>query len=161
MFLIDYIIIIISITYAILGFIKGFSKQLISFLVWITFLFVLFNNMSEITNIVSSYISVDKDYIKIISLIVLLTSTILIIFLLNFTLSKIIAVTLFENSNKILGLLASLIKVQIYIFIFILLIQNTAFHSTLLNESVFVPYYLNLVEYISIYDDSLFNSFQI
>ena len=77
------------------------------------------------------------------------------------TLSKIIALTIFENSDRLLGLLASFLKAQIYISLFILLILDTSFYEEILNDSYFVPYYLVLVEYISNYDDSLFNSFKI
>lgn len=161
MILIDYIFIFVSLFYSLLGLIRGFSKQLISFILWIILFFIIFNHLDIFVSIISSYAVLDAKYIRIITIILLIFSTILIIYFLNVTLSKIIALTVFENSNRILGLLASFLKAQIYIFLFILLILDTSFHTEVLKGSFFVPYYLVLVEYISNYDDSLFNSFKI
>ncbi len=161
MFLIDYIFVFITLFYSILGLMRGFSKQLISFILWIVLLFSIFNHLDSFTVIVSSFITLDASYIRAVTIVFMIISTILLIYFLNLTLSKVIALTIFENSNRILGLLASFIKAQIYIFIFILVILDTSFHSEILNDSLFVPYYLNIVEYISNYDDSLFNSFKI
>ncbi len=161
MVLIDYIFIFVTLFYSILGLLRGFSKQLISLILWLVLLFTIFNHLSIFIPIVSSYIPLDSNYIRIITIILLVLLTIFLIFVLNMTLSKIIALTIFENSNRILGLLASFIKAQIYIFVFILLSLDTSFHTELLNGSFFVPYYLVLVEYISNYDDSLFNTFKI
>ncbi len=161
MFLIDYIFIFITILYSILGLMRGFSKQLISFILWIVLLYSIFNHLDSFIVIVSSFVTLDASYIRAATIVLMIISTILLIYFLNLTLSKVIALIIFENSNRILGLLASFIKAQIYIFIFILVILDTSFHSEILNGSFFAPYYLLLVEYISNYDDSLFNSFKI
>ena len=161
MILIDYIFIFVTLFYSLLGLIHGFSKQLISFILWIILFFIIFNHLDIFVGIISSYVVLEAKYIRVITIILLIFSTILIIYFLNITLSKVIALTVFENSNRILGLLASFLKAQIYIFLFILLILDTSFHTEVLNGSFFVPYYLVLVEYISNYDDSLFNSFKI
>ena len=161
MFLIDYIFIFISFFYSILGLMRGFSKQLISFILWVILLFLIFNHLDTFTVLVSQFVTLDSSYIRVITIVFMIISTILLIYFLNITLSKVIELTIFENSNRVLGLLASFIKAQIYIFIFILVILDTSFHSEILNGSFFVPYYLILVEYISNYDDSLFNSFKI
>ena len=79
--------------------------------------------------------------------------------MLNLTLAKLLATTIFEHTNRIFGLVISLMKSQIYIFVFILVILDTSFHSKIIENSVLIPYYLPLIEYISNYDDSLFNSF--
>ncbi len=161
MVLIDYIFVFVTLFYSFLGLIRGFSKQLISFILWILLLFTIFNHLDKFIPLVSSYISLDSNYIRIITIILLILFTIFVIYFLNITLSKIIALTLFENTNRILGLFASFIKSQIYIFVFILLILDTSFHAEVLKGSLLVPYYLVLVEYISNYDDSLFNTFKI
>ncbi len=161
MVLIDYIFIFITIFYSTLGLIRGFSKQLISSILWISLLFIIFYHLDIFINIVASYISLESKYIRIITIISLILSTIIIIYILNITLSKVVALTFFEKSNRIFGLLASFIKAQIYIFIFILLILDTSFHTDVLKDSFLAPYYLILVEYISNYDDSLFNTFKI
>jgi hypothetical protein len=72
-----------------------------------------------------------------------------------------IAATLFQNSNKVAGFLMSLLKSQIYIFVFIIVLLDTSLHESIFDDSYFVPYYVKLVEYISNYEDSLFNSLQI
>ena len=77
------------------------------------------------------------------------------------TISKLIAATLFQNCNKVAGLFMSLIKSQVYIFVFILILLDTSFHESIFDDSYFVPYHVKLVEYISNYEDSLFNSLQI
>ena len=140
---------------------RGFSKQLISFTVWIVFLFVLFNYLSELTDIISSYTALSSQYNRIISIIALSLFSLVSIFILNLTLAKIIAFAVFENSNRILGLLMSFVKAQIYILIFILIIVDTSFANDILDESYITPYYLYFIEYISNYDDSLFNTFKI
>ncbi len=161
MVLLDYIIIIISLIYSAIGLIRGFSKQLISLILWITLFYIIFNHLDIFISIISSHIALDSNYIRIVTIVFLILSTIFIIFFLNITLSKILALTIFENSNRVLGMIASFVKSQIYIFIFILVVLDTSFHAKVLNDSFFVPYYLILVEYISNYDDSLFNSFKI
>jgi len=161
MILIDYIFIFVTLFYSLLGLIRGFSKQLISLVLWIVLFFIIFNHLDIFISMISSYIDLDSNHTRIITIILLIFSTIFLIYLLNMTLSKIIALTIFENSDRLLGLLASFLKAQIYISLFILLILDTSFYEEILNDSYFVPYYLVLVEYISNYDDSLFNSFKI
>ncbi len=161
MILIDYIFIFLTLFYSLLGLIRGFSKQLISLILWVVLFFIIFNHLDIFVSMISSYIDLDSNYIRFITIILLIFSTIFLIYLLNTTLSKIIALTIFENSDRVLGLLASFLKAQIYIFLFILLILDTSFHAEILNDSFLAPYYLVLVEYISNYDDSLFNSFKI
>ena len=161
MAIVDYIFILITIIYSIIGLIRGFSKQLISFTVWIIFLFIVFNYLSEFTDIISSYTALSLQYNRIIGITILTLLSLLSIFILNLTLAKIIASVVFENSNRILGLLMSFVKSQIYILVFILIIVNTSFANDILDESYITPYYLYFIEYISNYDDSLFNTFKI
>ena len=159
--IVDYIFILITIIYSIIGLSRGFSKQLISFTVWVFFLIVIFNYLSELTNIISSYTTLSLQYNRIIVITTLVVLSILTIFILNLTLAKIIASVVFENSNRILGLLMSFLKAQIYILVFILIIVDTSFANNILDKSYLTPYYLYFIEYISNYDDSLFNTFQI
>ena len=161
MTIVDYIFILITIIYSIIGLVRGFSKQLISFSVWIIFLFIIFNYLLEITDIVSSFTNLDSTYNRVISIAALALLSVLLIFILNVTLAKIIAVAVFENSNRLLGLFMSLVKAQIYILVFILIILDTSIASDILDKSYLAPYYLYFIEYISNYDDSLFNSFKI
>ena len=161
MVIIDYIFILISITYSIIGLVRGFSKQLISFVVWILFLFVIFNYLSEITDLISTYTTLSLQYNRIIGITTFALLSLLTIFILNLTLAKIIASVVFENSNRILGLLMSFVKAQIYILVFILIIADTSFADDILDRSYLTPYYLYFIEYISNYDDSLFNTFKI
>lgn len=161
MAIVDYIFILITIIYSIIGLIRGFSKQLISFTVWIIFLFIVFNYLSELTDIISSYTALSLQYNRIIGITTLALLSLFSIFILNLTLAKIIASAVFENSNRILGLLMSFVKAQIYILVFILIIVDTSFANDILDESYITPYYLYFIEYISNYDDSLFNTFKI
>ena len=161
MAIVDYIFILITIIYSIIGLMRGFSKQLISFTVWIIFLFIVFNYLSEFTDIISSYTALSLQYNRIIGITTLTLLILFSIFILNLTLAKIIASAVFENSNRILGLLMSFVKAQIYILVFILIIVDTSFADDILDESYITPYYLYFIEYISNYDDSLFNTFKI
>ena len=161
MAIVDYIFILITIIYSIIGLIRGFSKQLISFTVWIIFLFIVFNYLSEFTDIISSYTALSLQYNRIIGITALTLLSLFSIFILNLTLAKIIASAVFENSNRILGLFMSFVKAQIYILVFILIIADTSFADDILDRSYLTPYYLYFIEYISNYDDSLFNTFKI
>ena len=161
MAIVDYIFILITIIYSIIGLMRGFSKQLISFTVWIIFLFIVFNYLSELTDIISSYTALSLQYNRIIGVTTLVLFSLFSIFILNLTLAKIIASTVFENSNRIFGLLMSFVKAQIYILVFILIIVDTSFANDILDGSYITPYYLYFIEYISNYDDSLFNTFEI
>ena len=161
MTIVDYIFILITIIYSIIGLVRGFSKQLISFSVWIIFLFIIFNYLFEITDIVASFTNLDSTYNRVISIAALALISVFIIFILNITLARIIAVVVFENSNRLLGLLMSFVKAQIYILVFILIILDTSIASDILDKSYLASYYLYFIEYISNYDDSLFNSFKI
>ena len=158
MVLIDYIFIFITVTISLIGMLRGFVSQLFSLLSWSTFIYILFYHLEYFTNIISSQISLDDNYTRIITICLLTISTVAFIFFLNLTISKLVAATLFQNSNKIAGFLMSLIKSQIYIFVFVLVLLDTSFHQSIFDDSYFVPYYVKLVEYISNYEDSLFNS---
>ena len=114
MAIVDYIFILITIIYSIIGLIRGFSKQLISFTVWIIFLFIVFNYLSELTNMISTYTNLSLQYNRIIGITTLALFSLLTIFILNLTLAKIIASVVFENTNSILGLFMSFVKAQIY-----------------------------------------------
>ena len=158
MVLIDYIFIFITVTISLIGMLRGFVSQLFSLLSWSAFIYLLFYHLEYFTNIISSQISLDDNYTRIITICLLTISTLAFIFFLNLTISKLVAATLFQNSNKIAGFLMSLIKSQIYIFVFVLVLLDTSFHQSIFDDSYFVPYYVKLVEYISNYEDSLFNS---
>ncbi len=161
MVVIDYIFLLVTILYSVLGYIKGFSKQLISFSIWILFLYIIFNYLPNLKYIVSSYVRLDDIYIKAFSIILLVVASITLIFILNLTLAKLIASTLFENSNRIIGFILSFMKSQIFILIFILLIYDTSIANHIFHNSILMPYYLQFFEYISNFDDSLFNTFEI
>jgi len=161
MVVIDYIFLLVTILYSVLGYIKGFSKQLISFSIWILFLYIIFNYLPNLKYIVSSYVRLDDIYIKAFSIILLVITSITLIFILNLTLAKVIASTLFENSNQIIGCIMSFVKSQIFILIFILLIYDSSIANHIFNNSILMPYYLQFFEYISNFDDSLFNTFEI
>lgn len=158
MVLIDYIFIFITVTISLIGMLRGFVSQLFSLLSWSAFIYLLFYHLEYFTNIISSQISLDDNYTRIITICLLTISTLAFIFFLNLTISKLVAATLFQNSNKIAGFLMSLIKSQIYIFVFVIVLLDTSFHQSIFDDSYFVPYYAKLVEYISNYEDSLFNS---
>ena len=161
MVIVDYIFILITIIYSIIGLVRGFSKQLVSFTVWVIFLFIIFNYLSELTNMISTYTNLSLQYNRIIGITTLALFSLLTIFILNLTLAKIIASVVFENTNSILGLFMSFVKAQIYILVFILIIVDTSLANDILDESYLTPYYLYFIEYISNYDDSLFNTFKI
>ena len=161
MVVIDYIFIFFTVTISLMGMLRGFVSQLFSLISWSIFVYILFYHFEYFTDIVSSQISLDHNYIRIITLSLLTIFTITFIFILNLTISKLIAATLFQNCNKVAGLLMSFFKSQIYIFVFILVLLDTSFHESIFKDSYFVPYYVKLAEYISNYEDSLFNSLQI
>ena len=161
MVLVDYIFIFITLTISLMGMLRGFVSQLFSLLSWSLFVYILFYHLEYFTDIVSSQISLDYNYIRIITVSLLTIFTVAFIFILNLTISKLIAATFFQNSNKIAGFLMSLIKSQIYIFVFVLVLFDTSFHKSIFEDSLLVPYYAEFIEYISNYEDSLFNSLQI
>ena len=144
-----------------MGMLRGFVSQLFSLLSWSLFVYILFYHLEYFTDIVSLQISLDYNYIRIITVSLLTIFTVAFIFILNLTISKLIAATFFQNSNKIAGFLMSLIKSQIYIFVFVLVLFDTSFHESIFEDSLLVPYYAEFIEYISNYEDSLFNSLQI
>lgn len=161
MILIDYIFILVSLTISFMGMLRGFVSQLFSFLLWTMFVYILFYRLDFFMSIVDDHISLERDYIRILTISILVLLTVFIIFILNLTISKFLASALFQNSNKAIGFLLALIKSQIYILIFILLLIDTSFHESIFDGSYFAPYYLQLLEYISDYEYSLFNSLQI
>ena len=158
---IDYIFLFVTLAYSIMGMMRGFSSQLISFISWSLFIFILFFHLKFFTDIFSQYISIDYTYIRVITIISMVIATFLLILILNVTLGKLLAATVFQQSNRLFGFIVALMKSQIYIFIFILLVINTPFQEDIFKSSFFLPYYLEMIDYISNYDDSLFNSLQI
>ncbi len=161
MILIDYIFITITVILSFIGILRGFSSQLISLLSWSLFLFIIFYHLKYFTDLLSIYVSLEYTLIRILTISLLAISTILLVFILNLTLARVLASTLFQNSNRIIGFFTSFIKSQIYIFIFVLIIIDTPAYASVMENSFFAPYYLELIKYISNYDDSLFNSFKI
>ena len=134
MAVIDYIFIFFTVTISLMGMLRGFVSQLFSLVSWSIFVYVLFYHFEYFTDIVSSQISLDYNYVRIITVSSLAIFTILFIFILNLTISKLIAATLFQNSNKIAGFIMSLIKSQIYIFIFVLVLLDTSFHDSIFDK---------------------------
>ena len=134
---IDYIFLFITLAYSIMGMMRGFSSQLISFISWSLFVFILFFHMKFLTDIFSQYISIDYTYIRIITIISMVIATFLLIVILNVTLGKLLAATVFQQSNRLFGFIVALIKSQIYIFIFILLVINTPFQDDIFKSSFF------------------------
>ena len=161
MILIDYIFITITVILSFIGILRGFSSQLISLLSWSLFLFIIFYHLRYFTDLLSIYVSLEYTLIRILTISLLAISTILLVFILNLTLARVLASTLFQNSNRIIGFFMSFIKSQIYIFVFVLIIIDTPAYASVMENSFFAPYYLELIKYISNYDDSLFNSFKI
>lgn len=161
MIIIDYIFILFTITISLMGMLRGFVSQLLSFLIWSIFVYILFYHLEYFMNIVANHINLEPDYIRILTVTILTLLTIFIIFFTNLTISTIIASAIFKNSNRIIGFLMALIKSQIYILIFVLLVIDTSFYESIFKGSYFIPYYIQLVEYISDYEYSLFNSLQI
>ena len=158
---IDYIFLFVALAYSTMGMMRGFSSQLISFISWSLFIFILFFHLKFFTDIFSEYISIDYAYIRIITIISMVISTFLLILILNLTLGKLLAATVFQQSNRLFGFIVALMKSQIYIFIFVLLVINTPLQEDIFKSSLFLPYYLEMIDYISNYDYSLFNSLQI
>ena len=158
MILIDYLFIFITILISLFGILRGFVSQLFSLLLWSLFIYVIFYHLEYFMSIIDSHISLEQNYIRILTIGILTLLTIFLIFITNLTISKLIASTIFQNSNRVIGLLMAFIKSQIYIIIFILLLIDTSVYESIFYGSYFVPYYLELVEYISDYEYSLFNS---
>ena len=158
MILIDYLFIFITILISLFGILRGFVSQLFSLLLWSLFIYVIFYHLEYFMNIIDNHISLEPNYIRILTIGILTLLTIFSIFIINLTISKLIASTIFQNSNRVIGLFMAFIKSQIYIIIFILLLIDTSLHESIFSGSYFVPYYLELVEYISDYEYSLFNS---
>ena len=158
MILIDYLYIFITILISLFGILRGFVSQLFSLLLWSLFIYVIFYHLEYFVNIIDNHISLEPNYMRILTIGILTLLTIFLIFIINLTISKLIASTIFQNSNRVIGLFMAFIKSQIYIIIFILLLIDTSLYELIFNGSYFAPYYLELVEYISDYEYSLFNS---
>ena len=158
MILIDYLFIFITILISLFGILRGFVSQLFSLLLWSLFIYVIFYHLEYFMSIIDNHISLEPNYMRILTIGILTLLTIFLIFIINLTISKLIASTIFQNSNRVIGLFMAFIKSQIYIIIFILLLIDTSLYESIFNGSYFEPYYLELVEYISNYEYSLFNS---
>ena len=158
MILIDYLFIFITILISLIGILRGFVSQLFSLMLWSVFIYIIFYQLEYFMSIVDSHISLEQNYIRILTIGILTLLTIFSISIINLTISKLIASTIFQNSNRVIGLFMAFIKSQIYIIIFILLLIDTPLYEPIFNDSYFLPYYLELVEYISDYEYSLFNS---
>lgn len=160
MLLVDFILLFITVTYSVLGLINGFAKQLISIIGWILMLFIVFNHLDYMITQTSSLINLE-EYNRIFTISILILLTLFLVFITNILFSKLIAATFFGSANRLLGMLFSFLKSQIYIFIFVLIAVDTPFKSDIVSNSNFIGYYIDLLKYVSDYDDSLFNTFQI
>ena len=80
---IDYIFIFFTVTVSLMGMLRGFVSQLFSLASWSIFVYVLFYHFQYFTDIISSEISLDYNYIRIITVSLLTIFTITFIFILN------------------------------------------------------------------------------
>ena len=141
MVIFDYIIILSTLIFSIIGMLRGFSSQLLSFISWSTFVYIVFFHLELFTDLVSGYIpNLEYNFVRMIAVSLLVVLTLIVVLFLNLTLAKILQSTIFLNSNKFLGFITSLIKSQIYIFIFILMVLDTSFHDSIFVGSISVSH---------------------
>ena len=114
--IIDYIFLFVTFAYSIAGMMRGFSSQLISFISWSLFIFILFFHFKFFTDIFSIYISFDYTYIRIITIISMVIVTFLLTIILNVTWGNYWQQLFFNNLIDYFGFIVALMKSQVYIF---------------------------------------------
>ncbi len=161
MIILDIGILIFLAFWSIRGFIKGFSAEILSLIVWITAIYATLNYFHIPVNYIQSYISS-----PIISMII--TYSLIFIFTFIFStisgyiVSKFVNIIGYYSFDKSLGFVFGTIKGFSFTILITFFIMNTELYSlNMVTDSQFIPYFEDFLNNYLISSDSLFDSLRL
>ncbi len=161
MIILDIGILIFLAFWSIRGFIKGFSAEILSLIVWITAIYATLNYFHIPVNYIQSYISS-----PIISMII--TYSLIFIFtfisstISGYIVSKFVNIIGYYSFDKSLGFVFGTIKGFSFTILITFFIMNTELYSlNMVTDSQFIPYFEDFLNNYLISSDSLFDSLRL
>ena len=161
MIILDIGILIFLAFWSIRGFIKGFSAEILSLIVWITAIYATLNYFHIPVNYIQSYISS-----PIISMII--TYSLIFIFtfisstISGYIVSKFVNIIRYYSFDKSLGFVFGTIKGFSFTILITFFIMNTELYSlNMVTDSQFIPYFEDFLNNYLISSDSLFDSLRL
>jgi len=157
----DISILIFLIFWSLRGFVKGFSAEIISLLIWVIAIYLTLNFFHIPVNYIESYIQ-SPDISMILTYILIFIFTFMISTISGFFVSKFVNILGYYSFDKSLGFLFGTIKGVAFILLITFFIMNTNLYDhNLVQESQFIPYFDDfLINYLNS-SDSLFDSLRL
>tara|TARA_B100000029_G_C17576626_1_gene958347 strand:- start:135 stop:620 length:486 start_codon:yes stop_codon:yes gene_type:complete len=159
--LLDLFIILFLLFWSLLGLLRGFASELISFVCWGLAIYFSIYYYHIPADYINNYI---KAYTisKILSFVIIFSVTFLLSVSLSFIITQIINVFGMSSSNKALGVFFGLLKGNLFIILIIYVFGYTDITSTLYwEESEFIPYFEKFIEKFLKSHNSFFDTLQI
>ncbi|MBH44105.1 MAG: hypothetical protein CMD88_01425 [Gammaproteobacteria bacterium] len=159
--LLDLSIIFFIIFWSILGLLRGFASEFISFTCWALAIYFSIHYHHIPAEFINNYINA-YGIAKILSFIFIFVVTFFLSMSLSFIITQIINVFGMSSTNKVFGMFFGLLKGNLFTILIIYVIGYTEFISTLYwEQSQFIPYFEEFTEKFLKSHNSFFDTLQI
>lgn len=143
----DYVIIAIIVLSVGISFVRGFIREILSILGWIIVFWVSIAYYDNVANLFTPFIT-NQTTRQIISFILLFVSTLVVILLVNYFISKTFLRTGFDSTDRILGVFFGFIRGILLVSVLLLLASLTNItQSQWWNDSAIIPKFKPIVEW--------------
>ena len=161
MIILDIGILVFLVFWAIRGFMKGFSAEILSLIVWITAIYATLNYFYIPVNYVHSFIS-SPTISMIITYALIFIFTFIVSTISGYIVSKFINIIGYYSFDKSLGFVFGAIKGFLFTMLITFYIMNTEFADlNMVADSQFIPYFEYFLDNYLVSSDSLFDSLQL
>ena len=157
----DISILIFLAFWSIRGFIKGFSSEIISLIVWIIAIYATLNFFYIPLNYIEIYIQ-SPNISMVLTYILIFIFTFMVSTISGFFISKFVNILGYYSFDKSLGFLFGTIKGLAFILLMTFFIMNTNLSDhNLVQDSEFIPYFNDFLGNYLNSHDSLFDSLRL
>ena len=147
--------------WSIRGFIKGFSAEIISLIIWLSAIYLTLNYFYLPVNYIESYIS-SPDISMILTYIFIFIFTFIVSAISGFCISKFVNILGYYSFDKSLGFLFGIIKGLAFFVLITFFIMNTNLSDhDIVQDSQFIPYFDDFLRNYLNSSDSLFDSLRL
>tara|TARA_B100001564_G_C20645603_1_gene674293 strand:- start:543 stop:1034 length:492 start_codon:yes stop_codon:yes gene_type:complete len=161
MVILDISILIFIAFWSIRGFLRGFSAEIISLIIWVFAIYMTINYFYLAINYIEEYI-VSREISIIITYVLIFIFTLLISTISGFVVSKFMKIIGFYSFEKSLGFIFGAIKGISFVFLITFFLMNTEFSDhRIISDSQFIPYFEYFLKNYLNSSDSLFDSFRL
>ena len=143
----DYIIIAIIVLSVGISFVRGFIREILSILGWVIVFWVSIVYFDNVANLFTPFIQ-NQTARQITSFILLFVSTLAVILLINYFISKTLLRSGFDSTDRILGIFFGLIRGILLVSVLLLLASLTnVTQYQWWNDSAIIPKFRPIVEW--------------